>query len=101
MTQARSTSRVNTPRKRRQASAGSGYTKFAVTVPRELAEAARKRVESGRTATMSVLVTEALAEKLEQDDLRTLLDEMESEFGPVPAETQAWANQLIAGIPES
>ena len=82
-------------RKRRQAAGGTGYAKIAVTLPREVADAARRRVESGRSETMSALVTEALAEKLEQDDLRALLDEMEAEFGPVPGDVRDWANVVI------
>ena len=85
-------------RKRRQAAGGAGYAKVAVTIPREIADAARRRVESGRSETMSALVTEALAEKLEQDDLRSLLDEMEAEFGPVPAGVQDWANTVTDRI---
>jgi hypothetical protein len=87
-------------RKRRQAAPTTGYVKFAVTVPREIAEAARKRVESGRAATMSSLVTEALAEKLAQDDIRALLDEMEAEYGPVSEEDREWARQVWDRIPD-
>lgn len=90
-----------TTRKRRRAAPTGGYAKFAVTVPREIVDAARRRVESGRADTMSALVTEALAEKLERDDLKVLLDDMEAELGPVSPEMQEWANQLFDRMPDS
>jgi ribosome assembly protein YihI (activator of Der GTPase) len=95
-----SSTEATSARKRRPSAPTSGYTKFAVTVPTEIAEAARKRVQSGRPGTMSALVSEALAEKLERDDLEALLAEMEAEFGPVPPETQEWADEVFDRIPE-
>ncbi len=88
-------------RRRRETLPASGYAKLAVTVPREIAEAARQRVESGQAGTMSALVTAALAEKLERDDLASLLEEMAAELGPVPAEVQEWADRVFERIPES
>ena len=88
-------------RKRRQAAPKTGYAKIGVTIPSEIAEAARRRVESGDAQSMSALVTEALVEKLRQDDLQALLAEMDADFGPVSPEMREWARRVVDSIPES
>jgi Arc/MetJ-type ribon-helix-helix transcriptional regulator len=93
---------ADAPRKasnRRNATSGSGYTRITVTIPTEVAQAVRRRVESGASHTMSALVTDALVEKLEQHDLSNLLDEMVTDFGTVPIEVKAWADKAIGRVP--
>jgi Arc/MetJ-type ribon-helix-helix transcriptional regulator len=65
--------------------------KIAVSLPREVADRARRAVSRGGAASMSAYVSSALEEKLKLDDLSTLLREMlEESGGPLtPAERRA------------
>lgn len=82
-------------RLRRPSASGLRYRKLTVTVPEEVAQAADKRLATGQPDTMSALVTEALVEKLEGDDLASLLVEMDREFGPVDQPTREWASRVV------
>ncbi len=66
-------------------------TKIAVSLPRQVADRARRAVRRGGAASMSAYVSSALEEKLKLDDLSTLLGEMlEESGGPLtPAERRA------------
>jgi hypothetical protein len=55
--------------------------KIAVSLPRGLAERARRAVRRGRAASVSAYVASALEDKVKLDELATLLDEMLSESG--------------------
>jgi Arc/MetJ-type ribon-helix-helix transcriptional regulator len=55
--------------------------KIAVSLPRGLAERARRAVRQGRAASVSAYVASALEEKAKLDELSTLLDEMLAESG--------------------
>jgi Arc/MetJ-type ribon-helix-helix transcriptional regulator len=50
--------------------------KIAVSVPRRIAERARRPVREGRAASVSAYVADALEEKAKLDELAALLDEM-------------------------
>lgn len=55
--------------------------KIAVTLPRDLVEAARSAVRAGRAASVSAYVAGALEERAKLDDLDALLAEMLTRTG--------------------
>jgi Arc/MetJ-type ribon-helix-helix transcriptional regulator len=55
--------------------------KIAVSLPRPLAQQARRAVRQGRAASVSAYVASALEEKAKLDDLTALLDDMLAESG--------------------
>jgi Arc/MetJ-type ribon-helix-helix transcriptional regulator len=67
---------------------GSGHTagmntaeKIAISLPRNLAERARRAVRQGRAPSVSAYVASAIEEKVKLDELAVLLDEMLAESG--------------------
>lgn len=65
--------------------------KIAVSLPKHVAEGARRAVRSGRAKSVSAYVADALEEKVKLDDLAGLLDEMLADSGGplTPAERRA------------
>ncbi len=61
----------------------SGMTteKIAVSLPKAVADRARRAVRQGRAPSVSAYVAAALEEKEKHDDLAALLDEMLAETG--------------------
>ena len=60
--------------------------KIAVSLPKRIAERARRAVAQGRAASVSAYVAAALEEKTKLDELGALLDEMlEESGGPLTA----------------
>jgi len=55
--------------------------KIAISLPKHVAEGARRAVRSGRAKSVSAYVADALEEKVKLDDLSQLLDEMLAESG--------------------
>ncbi len=55
--------------------------KIAVSLPRGLADRARRAVRQGRAPSVSAYVALALEEKAKLDELSTLLDDMLAESG--------------------
>jgi Arc/MetJ-type ribon-helix-helix transcriptional regulator len=55
--------------------------KIAVSLPRRLAQRARRAVRQGRAPSVSAYVASALEEKVKLDELSALLDEMLAESG--------------------
>jgi hypothetical protein len=84
-------------RKRPRRAAKAPHTKLAITVPAEQAEAIREAVAGGAARSVSAFLSQAAAEKLEQDSLAELIAEMKSELGvPEPdvyAEVEAALQQ--------
>jgi Arc/MetJ-type ribon-helix-helix transcriptional regulator len=74
-------------------------TKIAVSLPKPVAERARRAVRKGYAASVSAYVASALEEKVKLDELSTLLDEMLAESGGplTPAERRAADLALGAG----
>ena len=64
--------------------------KVSVSMPEDLAAAIRERTGPGG---FSRYVTEAVERRFRHDRLGDLLDELDSEFGPVPPEILQWAEQ--------
>jgi Arc/MetJ-type ribon-helix-helix transcriptional regulator len=70
--------------------------KLAISLPVALAQKARRAVRSGRAASVSAYIAEALEQKVEKDDLAVLLDEMLAEAGgPLTAAERRRAEQEL------
>jgi Arc/MetJ-type ribon-helix-helix transcriptional regulator len=70
--------------------------KIAISLPKEVAEGARRAVRSGRAASVSAYVTAALEEKVKLDDLSGLLAEMLRESGgPLTSAERRAADRLL------
>jgi Arc/MetJ-type ribon-helix-helix transcriptional regulator len=69
--------------------------KIAVSLPDELVEQARAAVKSGRAASVSAYVAEALREKGGRRTLDDWLDEQDAEFGPPTEAELAWADRAL------
>lgn len=68
-------------------------TKYSITMPRDLAEAARER---GGPSGLSAYVAAAVARQVERDNLDELIKVAEAEHGPIDdEEIQALRNQLL------
>jgi len=72
--------------------------KIAVSVPKGLAERARRAVRQGRAASVSAYVASALQEKSKLDDLSALLDEMLAETGGPPNAAERRAADRELGV---
>ena len=55
--------------------------KIAISLPKHIADGARRAVRSGRAKSVSAYVADALEEKVKLDNLSQLLDEMLAESG--------------------
>jgi hypothetical protein len=64
--------------------------KVSVSMPEDLAAAIRERTGPGG---FSRYVTEAVERRFRHDRLGDLLDELDTEFGPVPPEILQWAER--------
>ena len=70
--------------------------KIAISLPKHVADGARRAVRSGRAASVSAYVAAALEEKVKLDDLSSLLTEMLSESGgPLTAAEREAADRLL------
>jgi hypothetical protein len=65
--------------------------KVSVSMPTELADMVRARTGAGG---FSRYVTEAVQKRVKHDLLGDLLDELEGEYGPVPAEVREQTRQM-------
>lgn len=70
--------------------------KIAVSLPKHVAERARRAVRDGRAESVSAYVTAALEEKVKLDELSTLLQEMLAESGgPLTAAERRAADRAL------
>ena len=73
--------------------------KIAVSLPKHIAEGARRAVRSGRAKSVSAYVTDALVEKVKLDDLSELLEEMLAESGgPLTAAERRRADRALGVV---
>lgn len=70
-------------------------TKIAVSLPDDQVTAAKRAVSEGRAASVSALVSEALADKLRADSLAALVADMIADTGPPSAADYAWAREAL------
>jgi hypothetical protein len=69
--------------------------KVALSIPAELLEQAKAEVAAGRAKNLSVFVSEALDQKLRRDELATILNAMDAEYGPPNRAAKAWAKRVL------
>lgn len=72
--------------------------KIAVSLPKQVAEGARRAVRLGRAASVSAYVAEALQEKVKLDDLSGLLAEMLQESGGSLSNAERRAADRLLGV---
>jgi Arc/MetJ-type ribon-helix-helix transcriptional regulator len=74
--------------------------KIAISLPKGLAERARRAVRQGRVQSVSAYIASALEEKAKLDDLSALLDEMLAESGgPLRAAERRAADRELGVLP--
>lgn len=69
--------------------------RVTVTVSPGALEAAERDVASGKTASVSAWVDEAMEAKAHREQLRDLLAEIRQEIGPATAQETAWAKSVL------
>lgn len=69
--------------------------RVTITMPSDLLEAARAQVDAGRSASMSALVSGALADQLRRQRMEQVLDEIEAEHGAPSRGDMEWARQAL------
>lgn len=69
--------------------------KVALSIPADLLEQAKAEVAIGRAKNLSVFVSEALDQKLRRDELNTILEAMDTEYGPPNRSAKAWAKRVL------
>jgi len=79
---------------KRRITAGRTCEKLAITLPSDLAQAARAEVKVRHARSLSAFIAQAVEEKLEKDDLDRVLDEIFAEQ-PMTEEERAWAYGLL------
>jgi Arc/MetJ-type ribon-helix-helix transcriptional regulator len=70
-------------------------TKIAISLPDEQVAELRAAVRSGRAASVSALVSEALAERSGRESLTDLLAHLDEVHGPIPDEDIVWAQAAL------
>lgn len=71
-------------------------TKIAISLPDDLVDHARRAVEAGHATSMSAYIAGAIGDRVRNDELTTLLDEMLAETGgPMTDEERAEADRLL------
>jgi Arc/MetJ-type ribon-helix-helix transcriptional regulator len=70
--------------------------KVALSIPADVLAQAKKEVRKGRAKSLSSFVSQALGEKLRQDDLTAILDAMDAEHGKPSEVARRWARRLLA-----
>jgi Arc/MetJ-type ribon-helix-helix transcriptional regulator len=69
--------------------------KIAVTVPEHLMKIVEEEVAAGKAASVSAYVSDAIAEYIERDELREVLDQMNRELGEPSEEDVTWARRVL------
>ncbi|MCG5214480.1 ribbon-helix-helix domain-containing protein [Streptosporangium soli] len=78
-----------------------GYThsmtkKIGVSVPDDLFRLMQEEVESGRAASISGLISDAVGNHIQRIQLAALVTELVEEFGEPGPEAKAWADEVLA-----
>ena len=74
---------------------GMTRKKIAITLPEEQVAAARRAVAEGRSPSVSAYISQALALRDADDELREMLAEIYLEVGQPDASDRAWARQAL------
>ncbi|SEB60185.1 hypothetical protein SAMN04489844_0648 [Nocardioides exalbidus] len=73
-------------------------TKIAVSLPDHLVDEARDAVATGRVASVSAYVAEAMTEKSRRLTLAEVLDEMDAELGAPDEDARARAERALDAL---
>jgi hypothetical protein len=69
--------------------------KVALSMPAEVLRLAKKEVAAGRAKSLSSFVAEAVDEKLRRDELTSILDALDAEYGAPNKAAKAWAKRVL------
>jgi Arc/MetJ-type ribon-helix-helix transcriptional regulator len=69
--------------------------KIAVSLPDDLVEEARRAVRTGRAASVSAYVADAMRQVSRKETLREVLDDIFGEIGHPTPERRAWARRAL------
>ena len=75
---------------------GRTHEKIAITLPTDLARAARAEAKVRQSHSLSAFIAQAVEEKLEKDNLQRILDDIFAE-NPMTDEERSWADELLTG----
>ncbi|MEA2900382.1 MAG: hypothetical protein QOH36_269 [Actinomycetota bacterium] len=70
-------------------------TKIAISLPDEQVAAARQAVADGRAPSVSAYIAQTIAERLEYEDVATLLAEMAAATRAPDDEDRRWARRAL------
>lgn len=70
--------------------------KIAITVPRPLLAKVRSAVKQGRAASVSAFVSQAVEQRVREDSLAALLEDLIERHGEPTREDKAWAKRVLA-----
>lgn len=70
-------------------------TKITVSLPDEQVQAVKSAVAQGRAASVSALVSAALAEELKREDLSALIADLIAEHGSPSEADYEWARNAL------
>jgi len=70
-------------------------TKIAVSLPDEQVRAAKRAVSQGAAASVSALVSDALADKLQRDSLAAIVADLLADHGSPSEADYAWARGAL------
>ena len=71
-------------------------TKVAFTIQTGTLALAKKVVKKGRAKSLSAFVNDALEEKVQRDELTTILDQMDAIHGKPSKADRAWAKRVLS-----
>jgi Arc/MetJ-type ribon-helix-helix transcriptional regulator len=72
--------------------------KLTISLPDEVAEEVRAAVRNGQAPSVSAYIANAIEWVRDRPTVGQVLDEMEEEFGPIPPEVQAWADEQFSNF---
>lgn len=70
--------------------------KIAITVPRPLLAKVRSAVRSGRAASVSAFVSDALEHRVREESLAELVKDLIATHGEPTREDKAWARRVLS-----
>lgn len=69
--------------------------RVTITIPDDVADAAKQAAEHTGAPNFSVFVTDALRVYIERETISSILGDLDAEFGPTPPESKATARKLM------
>jgi hypothetical protein len=72
--------------------------KITISIPRETLAQARGAIRNGRARSISAYIASAVQQKVKDDNLLAMLDEMLAETGGPPTQAEERAAERVLGI---